>query len=656
MNAERMRITRTFRIPRQARAMVISFLVAMLCPAAAAAAPGAVDTSYGAGGSARPADPSTVSFGIAASSAPDGSLVVAGAGTSIRLSRDADFGFDIRVHPTVYRYLPDGSPDPAFGTGGAAKVFVQNHLSFVTDVLLQPDGTVYVTGTSIGLLSASTFVARLRADGSLDPSFGGGDGYVTVLPERLNLLVPVSLGTLADGRVVVVGTSFAGDLATLFSDRRTRRRADLDVVLMRFLATGALDSTYGTGGMVEYDTAGTSSLDAAVVAHVAESGEVTVGGVTVPDSLDRSRALVVRFGPDGAPSAAFGRAGVAPQPVRRDYFDVVTALEVRADGGASVGVVHGSVGSESVTPVIRRLSPLGRQLRWPSGAIGARVPGDIVPTAIRTLVDGRTLVGGAGTRWGLEEGTGSVAGLARLRASGAPDRSFDRGGASFFGREDSELHQSVVAALDPRPDGSILAAGTFESRAGAIRILGDSSPRLHIPAVRVTAAGPGLRRCGFRRSAPCLVDGSRFGAPRFDVLTGRRVPTGHAVHLRVDYGAHGEWWQEESRRLRIGNRGRASARLELGEWPGLYRIRAAVPASATTGSVVSRPLYIRVRSPRRGVGSAVPTVKTAQVACARAKRSSGVLAMTTTMGCDAVKSAQREGIGPREAARRLLGR
>lgn len=68
----------------------------------------------------------------------------------------------------VVRRLADGSPDPSFS--GGAVMLNPGTSDEADDVLILPDGRIIVAGGSDGDL----VLARLRANGTLDPSFGKG--------------------------------------------------------------------------------------------------------------------------------------------------------------------------------------------------------------------------------------------------------------------------------------------------------------------------------------------------------------------------------------------------------------------------------------------------------------------------------------------------
>lgn len=644
---------------RMCMALVLTVTGSLVGTGTATAAPGAIDPSFGRKGMALPAERNRMSFGTASAQQADGRLLVAGAGTSFGFSL-RDVSLDLRVHPTVHRYQTDGRPDPTFGTGGAAKVYVQNHLSIATSVAQQPDGKLLVSGTSLGLLSASTFVARLHANGSLDTSFGG-DGYVTTLPERMNALVPVSVDPAPDGRVLVTATSFSGDLMSLDPETR-RRRADLDVVLIRYLPNGELDPSFGTGGLVEHESAAASGIDVATSAEGAPDGSVVVGGVSIDDQLTRGRALVLRFRADGSPDPAFGTNGAASQPSIRGVWDIVTAVERRADGGVTFGVSRLPEDGGAMMAV-RRLDPAGQQLSWPIGGRSARIPRNVVPTSLLTLSDGRTLVGGVGSRWGdvandmNDEIDTPVAAIARLHASGAADRSFDRGGASYVGRDGNAMRASFIARLHPAADGTVLASGTFDGHGGVVRFLGDSplGVTTRQARVRVQVGSPAVRRCGFDRAHACRIRGGTRRSVRLDIATRGALPDGHLAHVSISRLYGGYWWDDAAHHRAHVSSGRATVRSTTLRRGGLYRIRAYVPASGRTDNAQSRLLYVRVVS-RAPISPARRVRTDARSLCDGARRASTPLAANARAACDAAAHAEDTGMGVRETARRMLGR
>jgi len=123
-----------------------------------------------------------------------------------------------------------GTLDPSFGGVG----FVTTDLGY-SDVAwalaLQPDGKIVVGGEKIG--GSAMFLARYLPDGALDPAFGTGGIVVTDVSEQ-GYATSTSLALQPDGKVVVAGYRGLGPKFTM----------------IRVLPDGALDPTFGDGGVV----------------------------------------------------------------------------------------------------------------------------------------------------------------------------------------------------------------------------------------------------------------------------------------------------------------------------------------------------------------------------------------------------------------------
>jgi hypothetical protein len=81
-----------------------------------------------------------------------------------------------------------GDLDPTFGTGGLSSLISPTNYGYGTsDMAVQPDGKILTAGHE-QFMSGFTAIAvqRFNADGSLDLSFGGGDGVASVQPAVSN--------------------------------------------------------------------------------------------------------------------------------------------------------------------------------------------------------------------------------------------------------------------------------------------------------------------------------------------------------------------------------------------------------------------------------------------------------------------------------------
>jgi uncharacterized delta-60 repeat protein len=143
---------------------------------------GTPEATFGAGGQTLPIP--GVAGGLALTA--DGIVV---AGTRREGGRDKVL---------VARYRLDGTLDGGFGAAGTVLVDFGGSTS-AADIVAQPDGKVVAVGTYQGCKSAAALV-RLRADGTLDPSFNGG-GLVTTLG-----VAAVAAALQADGKILIAGS------------------------------------------------------------------------------------------------------------------------------------------------------------------------------------------------------------------------------------------------------------------------------------------------------------------------------------------------------------------------------------------------------------------------------------------------------------------
>jgi uncharacterized delta-60 repeat protein len=202
------------------------------------------------------------------------------------------------------RYNPDGSPDATFGDAGDAWFPGRS-----TSLAVLPDGKVIVAG-SFFTGGFDTYradgiqLARYNADGSLDASFGE-QGYVQADADAFGttLLVSEATNVMAgpDGRVYVT--------AALTPPGQ--------FVVARFSKSGAIDRSFGTGGLTEVDMAAGAGAESADAIALADDGTVLVAGAAA------GRAAVVRLRADGSPDTSFGGGdGVVTAPAGA-FRDVV---------------------------------------------------------------------------------------------------------------------------------------------------------------------------------------------------------------------------------------------------------------------------------------------------------------------------------------------
>jgi uncharacterized delta-60 repeat protein len=214
---------------------------------------------------------------------PDGRIVVAGRVTG---------------GPSVFglaRFNPDGTPDLEFGTAGRATTAIDAQANyFAAAVIVQPDGTLIVTGSYIdkpGGLQLALVLWRLQSDGSVDETFGQ-DGRVVVRDPRgpANALLRV-VALQPNGKLLAGGNSqrlrLGIDPATGAARSATPISED-EVTLWRFEPDGTPDSSFGSGGQVNATIGSGGNRWAADL--VVQPG----AGIVVPVGL-QSDFILVRF-------------------------------------------------------------------------------------------------------------------------------------------------------------------------------------------------------------------------------------------------------------------------------------------------------------------------------------------------------------------------
>jgi uncharacterized delta-60 repeat protein len=208
---------------------------------------------------------------------PDGGIVAVGR-TDAASFTNTDFG--------VVRYLPDGAPNPGFGSGGVVTTDVLGGGDQANAVAVQPDGKIVVAGfaTRSGI-DGDVALVRYDADGTPDDTFGTHGVVTTDLGTRSDDARAVVVQP--DGRIVVAGT------------------ADEDIALARYTSAGQLDGSFGTGGTTVTDL---GSDDVANAVALTPDGEIEVAGYTLGAHVDRD-FLLARYKADGTLDTAFADHG-----------------------------------------------------------------------------------------------------------------------------------------------------------------------------------------------------------------------------------------------------------------------------------------------------------------------------------------------------------
>jgi uncharacterized delta-60 repeat protein len=375
------------------------------------------------------------------------------------------------AEPHGARVLFPGKGDPAFGSSGY-RGFLVGRSTVLSAILVQPDGKLVVVGTTEATRQGPTsfLVARLAADGRLDPTFGAEGFIVTKIGGHAGAAAAVLQD---DGMIVVAGN------------------AHDDFALARYDASGALDPTFA-GGVVTTDFGGDEHVHTLLAD--AAGRLVAVGASYSSPSSRRGGTAIARYERDGTLDPSFGTHGRVREPYakRRDWFGADAVLE--PDGAIVVASWSRSEAPHSERSVLTRFDAGGRRDR-----VFAEFRG--IARGLALAPDGALVTGGmaedAGDSWQSR--------LARHLPSGDLDATFGNDGVRLFPEVLASYDRAVVIDAD-----------------GRIVVVGDHLAR-HLPDgtldpefgtagwVRIETAAGGMGAATLQPDGQIVAAGSRCG-------------------------------------------------------------------------------------------------------------------------------------------------
>jgi len=335
----------------------------------------------------------------------------------------------------------DGDLDPSFGDNGRL-LFIGDIRATdeLFDILLLPDGKIVGVGFTT-FDTQDVVIARFNEDGSFDTSFGlnGKAVYDFGASERARAVI-----VLEDGKYLIAG------------DQRVS--GDSNILLVRVDSDGALDTSFGTEGVLIIEEGYANDL------LLLPDGRIIVGATV--DVNDDDFALVV-LDPSGRLDTTFGDGGY----VRVSFGgteDEFRRLALTLDGRILAAGL-----SDSGDLLVTRITPSGRldsdfgsggKVILASSVLGVPLGGgssiaDVSESVgLAVQLDGKIVVGSGG-RVGTTSDFDLI--LARLHPDGTLDSSFGADGVSI---EDLTNQNDVLADLAIQADGKIVAVATvFDS-------------------------------------------------------------------------------------------------------------------------------------------------------------------------------------------------
>lgn len=346
------------------------------------------------------------------------------------------------------RFTPDGRLDTAFNGGGSVTTTVGEVSDVLNGVAIQSDGRIVAVASSIRAPNkehgrpTSISLIRYTAAGQLDEAFGNGGKVLTQLSKN-HLSSSSVLKLQADGKVLVAGSSLTQHWWPIPPVRRW------DFAVARYLPTGRLDPTFGSGGAAVHAVGDVSEDFASDMALQPDGKIVVVGSAHVRYPADIG---LLRLNADGSRDNDFGDGGRVVTQWKNG--NSASSVAIQSDGKILVvaagivlrylanGRLDPTFGDAGIMPVafghnvvlqpdgkilLASLSRLARYLPdWtldPSfahaGISTISVGRNFRPGAPVLQPDGRILLGGSSESDGQPRFT-----LARCSADGTLDRTF----------------------------------------------------------------------------------------------------------------------------------------------------------------------------------------------------------------------------------------
>lgn len=220
------------------------------------------------------------------------------------------------------RFTPSGALDASFNAAGYTQTLLPSGQSNANAGTVDATDRVIAVGYDLGLLgTTSSTIIRYTSAGTLDTAFGG----TGIVQTEVNPTLPENLYSVVvqpDGRILAAGWA-------------TSASGDGEFTLLRFLADGTPDASFGASGIVRLNpTPGDDSLASVILQP---DGKIIAGG-TVDSSGANPNMAVVRLNVDGSLDTGFGAGGMTMLDVY-GHGDYLQRVLLQPDGRILVGGV-----------------------------------------------------------------------------------------------------------------------------------------------------------------------------------------------------------------------------------------------------------------------------------------------------------------------------
>ncbi|GGO35683.1 hypothetical protein [Deinococcus humi] len=240
------------------------------------------------------------------------------------------------MRPTIATYTNAGQLDKSFSGDGAHYLTLPNSeggasSSAVTMVNSRPLVAGWAKHNNIQRM----FLTRYKEDGTLDPSFGGGDGILGLSFGTGDTVARAVQYNASAGRIGVAGQIFDSAGLSRFA-------------VAKLFPDGTVDAAFGSGGKVT-TVVGTGHAGANAAVMQPNGKLLAAGYTTSPDG--KTDAAVVRYNANGTLDAAFGSGGKSVLGASNGFTEMIRGMATLPDGRIVV------VGDSGIYGLVGLLQP-----------------------------------------------------------------------------------------------------------------------------------------------------------------------------------------------------------------------------------------------------------------------------------------------------------
>lgn len=329
-----------------------------------------------------------------------------------------------------------GDADTTYGLGGVAPVRLPN-ITNPGPGPTQPVGMRVLSGGGVDVMaptgnSARLVLSRLRYTGAL---------------ARIGLVrAPFGVSAFQPSESIPFGAGF-------LTIGMVTRASGNTAVVVRTTATGALDTTFGIGGIAKLPDARFPTNSMALA--TAPGGYVIAGVEVAAPGSPTSGVRLTRLRPGGAVDTTFGKGGSTTIPFGSSMVGELHGLAVGPDSKIVIGITGYFASGTQHDAVLRRLPNGAPDTTFDSDGVSSRAPSGMAPFIADLVVQPDSKITILGTDF---SGSGTPV-MYRMKTNGQIDSTFGAAGGHINLMPPSGSTSARGSILMRRGDGRYVAAG-----------------------------------------------------------------------------------------------------------------------------------------------------------------------------------------------------